>query len=125
MTDHEKHDDQLAENLAQETPASEEEIQRIMAGANKESNMRQYFGVPKLITRWLCVAFTVYVLIINNAFYFFPFNRLAIFTTLGHLPPQVHRSSFVALLVLYAFMLYPARKKHSARVNFVPWYDVI
>ena len=125
MTDHEKPDLEQAELAEKEIPISEEELQRAMAQVSKESNTRQFSGVPKRILRWLCVAFTLYVLIINNAFYFFPLNRLAFFSALGHLPPQVHRSSFVALLLLYAFLLYPARKKDGVRMNHVPWYDLI
>jgi len=133
MTDHEEMQD-----LEQEKPVEEEEtvvdeegvvdeeaIQRKMAQVNRESNVRIYSGVPKTVMRVLCIAFTVYVLIINNAFYFFPFNRIGLISTLGHLPPQVHRSSFVALLLLYTFLLYPARKKDGGRVNHLPWYDVI
>jgi len=125
MTDHEKQGLEQEPNLAEETPIDEEELRRTMAKVDKESNTRQYAGVPKSVMRWLCVAFTLYMLIINNAFYFFPFNRLEFFSTFGHLPPQVHRSSFVALLLLYTFLLYPARKKDGVRVNYVPWYDLI
>jgi len=125
MTDHDKQNLEQAKCIEKESPINEEELQRVMAKVDKESNTRRYAGAPKLIMRWLCVAFTLYVLIINNAFYFFPFNRLGFFSTLGHLPPQVHRSSFVALLLLYTFLLYPARKKDGVRVNYVPWYDLI
>jgi len=127
MTDHEheKQDLEQTEHLTEETPVNEEELQRIMAKVDKESNVRQYAGVPKSVMRWLCVAFTLYMLVINNAFYFFPLNRLGFISTLGHLPPQVHRSSFVALLLLFTFLLYPARKKDGVRVNYVPWYDLI
>ncbi|MCL2588434.1 MAG: TRAP transporter permease [Oscillospiraceae bacterium] len=126
MTDHEELQDLEQEAaVTEETVISEEELRRTMAQVSKESNVRQYAGVPKTIMRGLCVAFTVYMLVINNAFSFFPFDRIELFNVLGHLPPQVHRSSFVALLLLFTFLLYPARKKDGVRVNHLPWYDLI
>ena len=115
MTDFEKRDMEPRANLAegqdlQEKPVSEEEIQRALAKVSKESNTRHYSGVPKLIMRWLCVGFTLYMLVINIGFI--------------RLPPQQHRSSVVALLILFAFLLYPAKKKNNVRVNHVPWYDL-
>ena len=93
-----------------EEAVSEEEIARRMAEVDRKSNTRQYSGIPKIILRWLCVGFTIYMLIIN---------------TVVLLPAQVHRSSFVGLLILFTFLLYPARKKDGARLNYVPWYDLI
>ena len=117
------------DQLVEEIPLSEEDIQRTLANVSKESNVRQFSGVPKTIMRWLCVAFTVYALIINNAFYFWPITRIPVLSdllsSLGNMPTQVHRASFVALLVLFAFLLYPARKKDGSRVNHMPWYDLI
>ena len=92
-----------------EHTVSEEEVQRIMAQYDKESNTRVYKGVPKEIVRWLCIALTFYMIAIN---------------TFIHLPAQVHRASFVALIIFFAFMLYPARKGDTARQNYVPWYDI-
>ncbi|MCL2699238.1 MAG: TRAP transporter permease [Defluviitaleaceae bacterium] len=87
-----------------------EEIAEKMAQVDRESNIRHYAGVPKAIIRWMCVAFTLFALAIN---------------TVLLLPPQVHRSSFVALIVFFAFLLYPANRKNNVRVNYIPWYDVV
>ena len=116
MTDREKQDLEqdasLTDKPESETKAvSEEEVQRALAQVSKESNTRHYAGVPKVIVRWLCVGFTLFVLIINIGFL--------------RLPPQQHRSAFVALLILFVFLLYPARKKNNVRVNYVPWYDIL
>jgi TRAP transporter 4TM/12TM fusion protein len=96
-------------DVVDEYTVSQEEVQRIMAQYDKESNTRIYKGVPKEIVRWLCIALTVYMIAIN---------------TILHLPAQVHRASFVALIIFFAFMLYPARKGDTARQNYVPWYDI-
>ena len=95
--------------VVDEHTVSQEEVQRIMAQYDKESNTRLYKGVPKQLVRWLCIALTVYMIAIN---------------TFIHLSAQVHRASFVALIIFFAFMLYPARKGDSARHNYVPWYDI-
>lgn len=94
----------------QDHAVSEEEIQRIMAQYDKESNTRHFAGVPKKAARWLCVAMTMFVVIIN---------------TVWLLSPQVHRASFVALMLAFSFIFYPARKNDAQRINFIPWYDVL
>ncbi|MCL2828428.1 MAG: TRAP transporter permease [Oscillospiraceae bacterium] len=101
---------QSGELLGEEEAVTKEDVQRMMAQIDRNANTRHYSGVPKLILRWLCVAFTVYMLLLN---------------TVWLLPPQIHRASFVAFLVLLTFLLYPARKKNNVRVNYVPWYDLI
>jgi len=93
-----------------EEEVTKEDVQRMMAQIDRNANTRHYSGVPKLILRWLCVAFAVYMLLLN---------------TVLLLPPQVHRASFVAFLVLLTFLLYPARKTNNVRVNHVPWYDMV
>jgi TRAP transporter 4TM/12TM fusion protein len=65
------------------------------------------------------------MLLINNAFNFFPFNQIPFVNFMGNLPPQIHRSSFVALLLLYTFLLFPAGKRSKGRVNHLPWYDLL
>jgi len=96
--------------VVDEHTVSEEDVQRIMAQYDKESNTRVYKGAPKEIVRWLCIALTLYMIAIN---------------TFIHLPTQVHRASFVALIIFFAFMLYPARKGDAPRKNYVPWYDIV
>jgi len=98
------------ELLGEEEAVTKEDVQRMMAQIDRNANTRHYSGMPKLILRWLCVAFTVYMLLIN---------------TVWLLPSQVHRTSFVGFLILLTFLLYPARKKNNVRVNHVPWYDLI
>jgi len=88
---------------------SEEEIQRITAQFDKESNSRHYTGVPLHVTRWMSIALTVFVLLIN---------------TVLRMATQVHRSTFVGLMVFFCIVFYPARKGDLQRENYVPWYDV-
>ena len=88
---------------------TEEQTQKFLAKYDKSSATRHFEGTPKLIMRWLCVAFTIYMLLIN---------------TIWLLPPQVHRASFVAFIIVFVFLLYPSNKKNNDRVNYIPWYDL-
>ena len=110
-------------------PMTEEDMQEVLAKVSRESNLRQFSGLPKVIMRWACVGFTVYMLLVNNVLAAFPFNiiplyRIPIISFFGTMPTQQHRASFVALLILFTFLLFPASKKKK-RVNHLPWYDVV
>ena len=91
---------------------SEKELAEIAAKFDSDASMRHYSGVPRQIIRYLCVAFTLYVVLINT----FAFHLVV---------PQVRNMSFIGLIVLYTFLLYPSRKKNNTRVNYVPWYDLV
>jgi len=100
-------------NKSNEEPMRDEEIKRLMSEYDKDTgNMRDFDGLPRLLIKALCIAFTLYVLAINT---------LPMFL----LPLQQHRASFVGLLVLYTFLLFPANKKHKSLTNYVPWYDFV
>jgi len=112
VTDKDKKDiDTPAEGFdaTAEADVSEEELQELMAKVDKESNNRHFSGVPQIIMRYLCVAFSLYMLAINTIFL---------------MPPQVHRASFVGLVILFTFLLYPASKKNNLKINCLPWYDL-
>jgi len=86
---------------------SEEEL---LEELDKNSRTRNFEGIPKLIVRALCVGFTLYMILIN---------------TIWLLPPQVHRASFVGLIMLFVFLLYPINKNKNRKTNHIPWYDAI
>ena len=89
---------------------SEKEIEEIAAKYDKDTGVtRRFEGLPKTIMRWLCVGFTIFVLLMNTRLLW---------------PPQMHRAAFVGLILLYTFLLYPASKKKTYKVNFLPWYDL-
>ena len=120
----EEQEDISEENL--HDALSEEEQKKILAEYDQDSNMRLYAGVPRLIMRWLCVAFAAFMLIINIPG-FLPWitGLLPLIPTIQPLPPQVHRSVFVGLVILLVFLLYPTNKKKNTRVNYIPWFDLV
>lgn len=90
---------------------SEEEIQKIMAQYDKESRVRAFTATRKEIVRWILIAFTCYVILINSP--------------LVKLPSQIHKASYVGFIIMLCVLLFPINKKDLQRANYIPWYDYI
>ena len=88
---------------------SEEQVKAVLAQYDRESNTREFTGIPKYIVRYLLVGFSLYGILAN-----------VVFT----LPEQIKRASFIGIVIFIAFLLFPASKKIKKRVNRVPWYDL-
>ena len=88
----------------------EARMQEVLAEFDRESNTRRFEGVPKLVTRIMLIAFSIYALWMN---------------VFSSLPEQIRRASFVGIVIFMAFILYPAKKSGSKKVNYVPWYDFL
>ena len=89
---------------------SGEEVNEIMAKYDRESAVRIFSGNKELIVKIMLIAFTVFAVAIN---------------TVIHFNAQVHRSTFIALVLFLAFILYPAKKDAPKNTNKVPWYDLV
>ncbi|MDL2300223.1 TRAP transporter permease [Clostridiaceae bacterium OttesenSCG-928-D20] len=100
----------IAENTSPTTTDEDidDAMQSIMEKYDRESNIRQYKGLPKSIVRYLFVAFAAYCVLIN----FIPWET------------RVIRASFVGCLVFLIFINFPA-KKGQKKLNYIPWYDII
>jgi TRAP transporter 4TM/12TM fusion protein len=88
---------------------SEEQVKAVLAQYDRESNTREFTGIPKFIIRWMLVAFSIFAVLANIVF---------------TLPEQIKRASFLGIVIFIAFLLFPASKKIKKRVNYVPWYDL-
>ena len=86
------------------------DVQAMLAEFDRESNTRQFDGVPMYLVKGMLVAFSLFI------FY------MTLVSTWGE---QIRRSLFVGFIIFMAFMLYPPVKKGSKRRNYVPWYDFI
>ncbi|MDR2713162.1 MAG: TRAP transporter permease [Clostridiales bacterium] len=93
-----------------EEQLSEEEIKRIMSQYDKESNTRVFNGTRKSIVRWICIAFTLYVVAINS-----PWVMLG---------SQIHRASYVGFIIMLAILMFPLNRRDK-KTNYIPWYDFI
>ena len=96
-----------AENIEQ---ISAEEVNEIMAKYDRESAVRIFSGNKALLIKLRLVAFTIFAVSIN---------------TFVHLNAQIHRSTFIAIVLFLAYLLYPAKKNAPKNTNKVPVCDII
>lgn len=85
------------------------DVVAVMKKYDRESNTRVWEGLPKLVIRWLMVAFSVYCII----------DTVFLSTR-----QEVRLPVFVGLILLFGFLTFPARKGDE-RVNHMPWYDIV
>ncbi|MBE6936516.1 MAG: TRAP transporter permease [Ruminococcaceae bacterium] len=82
----------------------------LMAEFDRESNVRLFQGVPKILVKVMLALFVVMVMV------------LTLFVTP---PEQVRRSLFLGYIVFMGFIMYPVRKGKITKFNDVPWYDLV
>ena len=85
------------------------DVEAVMKKYDRESNTRVWEGLPKLVIRWLMVAFSAYSII----------DTVFLSTR-----QEVRLPMFVGLILLFGFLTFPA-KKGDERVNHMPWYDIV
>ena len=85
------------------------DVEAVMNKYDRESNTRVWEGLPKLVIRWLMVAFSAYCII----------DTVFLSTR-----QEVRLPMFVGLILLFGFLTFPA-KKGDERVNHMPWYDIV
>ena len=100
--------------LPQEPAAEEKEhvaadVNAIMRKYDRESNTRIWEGAPKIVVGVVLAAFSLYCIYV---------------TLFANFLEQVRLSSFMGLVVIMGYLIYPARKGH-VRVNHMPWYDIL
>ena len=86
-----------------------EDVEAVMKRYDRESNTRIWEGAPKLVICAIMALFAVYC-IIDAVF----------LTTL----PERKYAIFMGMILLLGFLTFPVRKGY-ARVNYIPWYDVV
>ncbi len=85
------------------------DVDEIMKKYDRESNTRIWEGVPKLVVRWITVAFGVFMIVLNM------FLKM---------DERARRPLFLGMVILLVFLYYPL-KKGTQKVNYIPWYDVV
>ncbi|SFG07795.1 TRAP transporter, 4TM/12TM fusion protein [Lachnospiraceae bacterium C7] len=102
----------MKENLNKNASAPEvstETIDAVMKKYDRESNTRIWEGKPKMAITLILVAFSLWCIYIT------------LFATFLE---EIRLTSFMGLIVLMGFLIYPA-KKGEQKPNNIPWYDVI
>lgn len=88
-----------------------DDIQAVMQKYDRESYTRQFAGVPAKLTKWFLIAFSLYAVYMN---------------LIANWGERERRASFVGLLILMAFLLYPVkRSERFKKKNYIPWYDCV
>lgn len=87
------------------------DVEEIMKKYDRESNIRLYEGIPRNMMKYLLAGFSLLMVYMN---------------LFANWDERVRRASFVGLIIILAYLVYPAKKgAGGAKRNFVPWYDVI
>ncbi len=95
---------------AEEEATTEADVQAVMEKYDRESNVRIWDGIPKVVVRYMLVAFAVYSILLNFGLDW---------------ETRIERASFVGILVFLTFIVFPSRKGAHKKLNYIPWYDVI
>ena len=85
------------------------DVDAVMKKYDRESNQRTWPGKPGLVVKTIIVAFSLWCIYVT------------LFATFLE---EIRLTSFMALIILMGFLIYPARKGDN-RENYMPWYDII
>ena len=85
------------------------DVDTIMKKYDRESNRRIWTGAPKTAIRIFLAAFSLWCIYM---------------TLFARFLEEIRLTSFMGLIILAGFLVYPARKK-DVKPNYIPWYDII
>ena len=85
------------------------DVDAVMKKFDRESNTRIWTGVPGMIVKGIVIAFSLWCIWVT------------LFATFLE---EIRLTSFLGLVILMGFLVYPA-KKGEARENYMPWYDIV
>lgn len=86
-----------------------QKVDAIMKKYDRESNVRIWEGKPKWVMTGILAAFSLFCIYVT------------LFATWLE---EIRLTSFVALIVMIGYLVYPA-KKGVQKVNRMPWYDIV
>ncbi len=84
-------------------------VDAVMKKYDRESNIRIWTGIPGRIVRCIIIAFSIWCIWVT------------LFATFLE---EIRLTSFLGLIILMGFLVYPARKGET-RENHMPWYDIL
>ncbi len=89
--------------------ASAADVDAVMKKYDREANVRVWTGTPGIVVKFILAAFSVFCIYVT------------LFATFLE---EIRLTSFMALIILMGFLIYPA-KKGNTRENYMPWYDIV
>ena len=97
----------MSENITPEV--SQNDLDSVMRKYDRESNTRIWTGKPKIAVTLILAAFSIWCIYVT------------LFATFLE---EIRLTSFMALIILMGFLIYPDRKD-QIRPNYIPIYDII
>ena len=97
----------MSENITPEV--SQADLDSVMRKYDRESNTRIWTGEPKIAITLILAAFSIWCIYVT------------LFATFLE---EIRLTSFMALIILMGFLIYPDRKD-QIRPNYIPIYDII
>ena len=97
----------MSENITPEV--SQADLNSVMRKYDRESNTRIWTGKPKIAITLILAAFSIWCIYVT------------LFATFLE---EIRLTSFMALIILMGFLIYPDRKD-QIRPNYIPIYDII
>ena len=96
-------------NLAATSDNSINDVDAIMKKYDRESNQRVWTGQPKIVVRTIMILFSLWCIYVT------------LFATFLE---EIRLTSFMGLIIVMGFLIYPAKKGES-KPNHMPWYDIV
>ncbi len=85
------------------------DLDSVMKKFDRESNVRVWEGMPKIIVTCILATFSVFCIYV---------------TLFATWLDELRLASFMAFIMLIGFLVFPA-KKGMQKVNSIPWYDIL
>ncbi|MBQ6815688.1 MAG: TRAP transporter permease [Clostridia bacterium] len=85
------------------------DLESVMKKFDRESNVRVWEGVPKIIVTCILASFSIFCLYV---------------TLFASWLEEIRLASFMAFIMFIGYIVFPA-KKGKQRTNFIPWYDIL
>lgn len=85
------------------------DVESIMKKYDRESNTRVWTGTPAIVVKTITVLFSLWCIYVT------------LFATFLE---EIRLTSFLALIIMMGFLIYPA-KKGELKENYMPWYDIV
>ena len=97
--------------LKKKAPETQEpmDLDSVMKKFDRESNVRVWEGVPKIIVTCILAVFSIFCIYV---------------TLFATWLDELRLASFMAFIMLIGFLVFPA-KKGLQKTNYIPWYDVL
>ena len=97
------------ESPTPDTSNMQADVDAVMKKYDRESNTRIWTGKPKILVSFILAAFSVFCIYV---------------TLFANMLEQARMTSFVGLVLIMGYLIYPIRKSH-VKPNYIPWYDVV